>query len=124
MNTRLLHLYPFPFQIFAYNSLVLIHFIPPSFIPLVTYFPDLINQQPLLLLLAMLDGIHHPSFRRVTPTKYVMYLGSQEDGDDYRVSVHVGQLVDFLTFDEALRDRKSTRLNSSHERRSRMPSSA
>ena len=113
MSTRLLHLYPFPFQIFVYNSLVLIHFAPPSTIPLVTYLPDLINQQPLHYLFAMLDGIHHPSFRRVTPTKYVMYLGSQGEGDNYRISsVHVGQLVDFLIFDEALRKGRKIQNNS------------
>ena len=59
----------------------------------------------------MLDGIHHPSFKHVTPTKYVLHLGNHKDDNDLRVSIHVGQLVDFLTFDEALRNGRKLQNN-------------
>ena len=47
----------------------------------------------------MLEGIRHPSFRRVSPTRYT--LGSVHN---YRYIIHVGQIVEFLDFDQTLRN--------------------
>ena len=49
-------------------------------------------------------------------------LGELFDDDAYRAAVQTAQ--EALDTQDARRDRKSTRLNSSHDRQSRMPSSA
>ena len=47
-----------------------------------------------------------------------------EVGNYFNVEVRIYYSCQFTILTPFLRDRKSTRLNSSHERRSRMPSSA
>ena len=42
----------------------------------------------------------------------------------HRMGYHIRRIDEHVSLDDAFSDRKSTRLNSSHERLSRMPSSA
>ena len=51
-----------------------------------------------------------------------LYAGTDTDSSFAEVQLYAGG--DFKTFAESHSDRKSTRLNSSHDRQSRMPSSA
>ena len=73
------------------------------------------------------EGVHvREIMRRVTPLPEARYVMQHAD-PDYTTNTALGDLLDddvVLALKHNGRDRKSTRLNSSHSAKSRMPSSA